>query len=95
MILAAGTTTGLARTWSWKWSVPITPTGISSNKRKDYAEAGIPEYWIANLIAGTLTVLVLSGGEYGEHGVFRSGEQADSPSLPGFSVDVKEMFDAV
>ena len=64
------------------------------DKRKDYAEAGIPEYWIANPIADTLTVLVLSGGEYGEHGVFRPGEQAGSPSLLGFSVDVREMFDA-
>ena len=74
---------------------PDNPDRDLIDKRKDYAEAGIPEYWIANPIAGTLTVLVLSGGEYGEHGVFRPGEQADSPSLLGFSVDVKEMFDAV
>ena len=73
---------------------PDNPDRDLIDKREDYAEAGIPEYWIANPIAGTLTVLVLSDGEYREHGVFRPGEQADSPSLPGFSVDVKEMFDA-
>ena len=73
---------------------PDNPDRDLIDKRKDYAEAGIPEYWIANPIAGTLTVLVLLGGEYREHGVFRPGEQADSPSLPGFSVDAKEMFDA-
>ena len=73
---------------------PDNPDRDLIDKRKDYAEAGIPEYWIANPIAGTLTVLVLSDGEYREHGVFRRGEQADSPSLPGFSVDVKETFDA-
>ena len=73
---------------------PDNPDRDLIDKREDYAEAGIPEYWIANPIAGTLTVLVLSGSEYREHGVFRPGEQADSPSLPGFSVDVKEMFDA-
>ena len=73
---------------------PDNPDRDLIDKRKDYAEAGIPEYWIANPIAGTLTALVLSGGEYGEHGVFRPGEQAGSPSLPGFSVDVREMFDA-
>ena len=74
---------------------PDDPDRDLIDKRKDYAEAGIPEYWIANPVAGTLTVLVLSGSEYREHGVFRPGEQADSPSLPGFSVDVREMFDMV
>ena len=64
------------------------------DKRNDYAEAGIPEYWIANPFASTLAVLVLSGGEYREHGAFRPGEQTSSPSLPGISVNVKEMFDA-
>ena len=73
---------------------PDNPDRDLIDKRKDYAEAGIPEYWIANPIAGTLTVLALSGGEYREHGVFRPREQAGSPSLPGFSVDVGEMFDA-
>ena len=73
---------------------PDNPDRDLIDKRKDYAEAGIPEYWIANPVAGTLTVLVLSGVEYREHGVFRPGEQTDSPSLPGFSVDVREMFDA-
>lgn len=64
------------------------------DKRMDYAEAGIPEYWIANPVTGTLTVLVLSDNEYREHGVFQPGEQADSPILPGFSVDVRELFEA-
>ena len=73
---------------------PDNPDRDLIDKRDDYAEAGIPEYWIANPVAGTLTVLVLSDGEYREHGVFRPGDQADSPSLPGFSMDVKEMFDA-
>ena len=73
---------------------PDNPGRDIIDKRKDYAEAGIPEYWIADPIARTLTVLVLSGGEYGEHGTFRPGERADSPSLPGFSVDVQEMFEA-
>ena len=73
---------------------PDNPDRDLIDKRGDYAEAGIPEYWIANPVNSTVTVLVLSGGEYREHGVFRPGEQADSPSLPGFSVDVREMFDA-
>ena len=73
---------------------PDNPDRDLIDKRGDYAEAGIPEYWIVNPLTATVTVLVLSGGEYREHGVFRPGEQTDSPSLPGFSVDVRGMFDA-
>ena len=60
-------------------------------KRADYAEAGIPEYWIVNPIDETVTVLVLAAAEYRKHGVFRPGQQADSPLLPGFSINVVMM----
>ena len=73
---------------------PDDPDRDLVDKRQDYAEAGIPEYWIADPAADTLTVLVLADGEYREHGVFRPGEQALSPGLPGFSVDVAEVFAA-
>ena len=73
---------------------PDNPTRDLIDKRKDYTEAGIPEYWIANPVTGTLTMLVLSGDEFREHGVFQPGEQAGSLILPGFSVDVRELFDA-
>ena len=73
---------------------PDNPDRDLIDKRGDYAEADIPEYWTANPVTGTVAVLVLSDGEYREHGVFQPGERADSPNLPGFSVDVKEMFDA-
>lgn len=63
-------------------------------KRKDYAQAGIPEYWIVNPLTATITVLVLAGATYVEHGVFRRGEQAVSKLLDGFSVSVDEVFDA-
>jgi Uma2 family endonuclease len=60
----------------------------------DYAEAGIPEYWIVNPLEDTITVLVLEGDAYAEHGVFRRGEHATSRLLAGFSVDVNEVFNA-
>jgi Uma2 family endonuclease len=63
-------------------------------KRRDYAEARIPEYWIVNPIDDTVTVLVLGDGEYREHGVFGPGAHADSPSLPGFSISVTDTFEA-
>lgn len=63
-------------------------------KRADYAEAGIPEYWIVNPLDDTITVLVLEGDVYTERGVFRRGERATSQLFVGFSVGVDEVFDA-
>ena len=63
-------------------------------KRADYAQVGIPEYWIVNPLNETFTVLQLQGDEYAEHGVFRRGEAATSPLLADFSIEVGELFDA-
>lgn len=63
-------------------------------KRRDYAEAGIPEYWIVNPLDETITVLVLDGASYSEHGIFARGDQATSHLLSGFSIGVDEVFDA-
>jgi Uma2 family endonuclease len=63
-------------------------------KRGDYAEAGIPEYWIVNPETETITVLRLEGDAYAEHGVFGRGAQATSALLPDFGVGVDAVFDA-
>lgn len=63
-------------------------------KRGDYAEGNVPEYWIVNPEDETITVLRLDEGKYVEAGVYRRGEAAESPLLPGFSVDVSAAFDA-
>ncbi len=63
-------------------------------KRADYAEAGIPEYWIVHPEEETITVLTLADDAYTEHGVFRRGEQATSVLLDGFTMDVDAVFDA-
>lgn len=59
----------------------------------DYAEAGIPEYWIVNPLDETITALRLEGEKYVEHGVFRRGDMATSVLLEGFSVQVDAVFD--
>jgi Uma2 family endonuclease len=64
------------------------------DKRHDYAEGGVPEYWIVNPQDETITVLTLVGGAYVEHGVFRRGERATSVVLSGFAVSVDAVFDA-
>lgn len=63
-------------------------------KWADYAEAGIPEYWIVNPLDATITVLTLEGEAYAEHGVFQRGDTATSRLLAGFSVMVGEVLGA-
>lgn len=63
-------------------------------KRGDYAEAGIPEYWIVNPETESVTVLQLEDSAYVEHRVFGRGTQATSALLPGFAVSVDAIFDA-
>jgi len=63
-------------------------------KRREYAEAGIPEYWLVDPETETITVLHLEGDQYAEHGVFERGTIATSVLLPGFTVDVHEAFNA-
>ena len=63
-------------------------------KRVDYAEAGVAEYWIADPRTETILVLELHDGAYRETGAYRRGELAPSPSLDGLLVDVAAVFDA-
>ena len=63
-------------------------------KRREYAQAGIPEYWIVDPQKWEITVLTLVGDKYDVHGVFVPGERANSVLLAGFSVSVEEVFAA-
>jgi Uma2 family endonuclease len=63
-------------------------------KRADYAAAGIPEYWIVDLVERSITVLVLEGAAYREAGLYRPGDKAASVLLEGFEFDVTECFAA-
>ena len=62
------------------------------DKRHDYAEGKVPEYWIVNPMTETITVLRLENDAYVEHGVFGRGDRATSIILPGFAVNVTEVF---
>jgi Uma2 family endonuclease len=73
---------------------PHQPERDTEAKPRDYAEAGIPEYWIVNPLNDTITVLVLDRDTYVEHGIFQRGDRATSKLLDGFSVRVDEVFDA-
>lgn len=63
-------------------------------KRKVYAKAKVPEYWIVDPEKQRITVLTLVGTTYKVHGKFKPGEQATSKLLAGFTIDVAEVFAA-
>lgn len=62
------------------------------DKRRDYARAGVSEYWIVDPQEDSVTVLVLQDGSYREHGIFRIGDTATGVLLPRLSVDVRALF---
>lgn len=61
-------------------------------KRRDYAQAGIAEYWVVDPTQRKVTVFSLAGHEYVEHGVFHAQDIATSALLPGFQVAVPDLF---
>jgi Uma2 family endonuclease len=74
---------------------PDDPKRDLVRKRREYARAGIPEYWIVNPASEQSLVLRLAGTAYVEHGVFTRGAQATSALLDGFAVAVAAALDAV
>lgn len=62
-------------------------------KRREYAQAKIPEYWIVDPLETSITVLRLDGDSYAVHGTFGKDEHATSPLLPGFEVRVRDVLE--
>lgn len=63
-------------------------------KRREYAKAGIAEYWIVDPQESSVTVLALNRKtkKYREHAVFVKNETATSKLLSGFQVTVNDLF---
>jgi Uma2 family endonuclease len=74
---------------------PDDPKRDLVRKRREYARAGILEYWIVNPVTEQILVLRLEGTAYVEHGIFTRGTQATSVLLKGFAVVVADVLDAV
>ena len=62
-------------------------------KRREYAQAGISEYWIVDPRDSTITILSLEANatEYSKDVTHQPGDKASSLLLPGFSVHVTEV----
>lgn len=58
-----------------------------------YQEAGVKEYWIVNPMQESIMVALLQAdGKYGSSTVHKTGEILHSATVPGFTVDIKDVF---
>ena len=61
-------------------------------KREEYAQAGIAEYWIVDPQDKKITVLALDGSDYRQHGLYAISDTATSLLFSGLQVDVAAVF---
>ncbi len=73
---------------------PDKPERDLVQKRAEYAETRVLEYWIVNPQTETITVLRLENAGYVQAGHYRRGESAASEHLRGLTVDVTAVFEA-
>lgn len=62
------------------------------SKYEKYAEAGVQEYWIVNVEAGTVQVSVLEADGYHSLGTFRGQQTLPSRIVPNLPVRVEQFF---
>ena|ERR1035437_2753331 len=65
------------------------------NKYDVYEEAGVKEYWIVSPQNNTFLVNTLIDGHYVTSRPLVTGDVVTTQILPGFSLDLKELFDSV
>ena len=65
-------------------------------KRRWYADARVPEYWILDPVNDTITILELSlelsGGEYVERAVLGRNDTLTTATIPGFELPLEQLF---
>ncbi len=65
------------------------------NKFDIYEESGVKEYWIVSPQDKTFLVNILVNGHYVTARPKVSGDFVTTPILPGFTLDLKELFDTI
>ena len=75
----------------------VSPTCRSVDtveKREEYAQFGIPEYWIVDFLLGTFSVLSLVNGSYIEK-VYREGDLIASDIFPSISLSMSKVMASI
>ena len=63
------------------------------NKYEAYEEAGVKEYWVVLPYEKTMLIYTLVNGKFSPSGLLASGDLVTSSALPGFSLDLTELFE--
>ncbi len=71
---------------------PSTAGRDRTFKRALYARYGVNEYWLVDPDDRTVTVLLLDDGDFAEVAAYGAGETLTSPTLPGFTVNLDDIF---
>ncbi len=61
-------------------------------KRRLYAEASVPEYWIFDSVNDTAMLLELRDGEYVERAMLTADDTLTTPLLPGLAIPLADVF---
>jgi Uma2 family endonuclease len=75
----------------------VSPTCRSVDtveKRKEYAQFGIPEYWIVDFLVGTFSVLTLVNGSYIEK-MYREDDRIASDIFPSISLSMNQVMASI
>ncbi|MXY46704.1 MAG: Uma2 family endonuclease [Chloroflexi bacterium] len=72
---------------------PSTEQRDLTLKRERYEMFGVGEYWLADTVAKTITVLRARDGTFEQVGVFVEETTVETPLLPGLRAQVSEVFD--
>ncbi len=71
---------------------PSTAERDRTLKRDLYARHGVREYWLVDAAARTVAVMRLAGGQFEVAARYAAGQTLTSPTLPGFQVDLDDVF---
>ena len=70
---------------------PTCRTVDTVEKRQEYAEFGIPEYWIIDFLLGTFSVLTLADGVYTEK-ICKDSDRIISDIFPNISLSMNQVM---
>ena len=64
------------------------------DKRSQYQDRGIPEYWLLDPSQQIITVLRLKDMKYEEFGVFKGGDSVQSITFPNLTLTAEQVLQA-
>ena len=73
---------------------PSTARYDRTLKRERYAQFGVREYWIVDIVARTIEVNVSDGSKFTVDSVYGEGGTVKSPLLSGLEFDMREVFES-